>query len=87
MAKRLTALLGAKVTAQLSIKTFHAFGAMILRADGERIGLSQNFAICSELDCQLVTTQPLNSGLEKVATTIYCGTVYIKRRLELKKVF
>lgn len=50
MAQRLTRLLGETVTRQIVIKTFHAFCAMILRHDGERIGLNSNFVICAEHD-------------------------------------
>ncbi|HHJ06014.1 MAG TPA: AAA family ATPase, partial [Anaerolineae bacterium] len=54
MAERLSALLGQKIAAQLNVKTFHAFGAMVLRADGERIGLSPDFAILDQADCLLL---------------------------------
>ena len=50
MAQRLTRLLGETVTRQIVIKTFHAFCAMILRQDGEQIGLNPNFVICAEHD-------------------------------------
>ncbi|GAK50629.1 UvrD/REP helicase [Candidatus Moduliflexus flocculans] len=50
MAQRLTRLLGETVTQQIIIKTFHAFCAMILRHDGERVGLNPNFVICAEHD-------------------------------------
>jgi DNA helicase-2/ATP-dependent DNA helicase PcrA len=48
MAQRLTVLLGPEITDQLVIKTFHAFGAMVLREAGAHVGLEPNFAICSE---------------------------------------
>ncbi len=57
MAERLSALLGEKIAAQLSIKTFHAFGAMVLRTNGERIGLSPDFAIPDEADSLLLLKQ------------------------------
>ncbi|MFQ6114902.1 MAG: ATP-dependent helicase, partial [bacterium] len=50
MADRLKTLLGCNVTSQITIKTFHALGTMILRAEGESIGLKSNFSICSEGD-------------------------------------
>ncbi len=50
MATRLTHLLGETIVKQIVIKTFHAFCAMILRAEGERTGLNPNFSICSEHD-------------------------------------
>ena len=48
MAGRLTALLGEPVAGQLTIKTFHAWGGMVLRQAGEQIGLSPTFAICGD---------------------------------------
>ncbi|MFQ5864398.1 MAG: UvrD-helicase domain-containing protein [bacterium] len=50
MAERLTKLLGPAITSQITIKTFHALGAMILRAERASIGLEPNFSICSEGD-------------------------------------
>jgi DNA helicase-2/ATP-dependent DNA helicase PcrA len=52
MVNRLTRLLGSTVVNRIIIKTFHAFCAMILREEGERIGLNPNFSICSEHDRQ-----------------------------------
>lgn len=48
MATRLSALLGSGASDQMVIKTFHAFGALLLRDGGELIGLSPRFVICSE---------------------------------------
>ena len=50
MVQRLKALLGPVLGDQITIKTFHAFGTLILREAGEYLGLSQTFAICSEAD-------------------------------------
>ncbi|MFN8485948.1 MAG: UvrD-helicase domain-containing protein [Caldilineaceae bacterium] len=50
MAQRLTALLGAAIAGRITIKTFHAFGALLLHEAGEQIGLSPTFGICSEED-------------------------------------
>ncbi len=52
MASRLTVLLGSTVANRLIIKTFHAFGALILREAGERLGLSPVFSICNDQDRQ-----------------------------------
>jgi len=52
MAERLGNLLGDDVAGRIIIKTFHAFGAMLLREWGERLGLSQDFVICSDEDRQ-----------------------------------
>ena len=50
MQARLTDLLGAETTNQITVKTFHALGAQILHEAGEFIGLDATFAICSEQD-------------------------------------
>ncbi len=48
MAERLAGLLGAEVARRVTIKTFHAFGAMLLREHAERLGLSPEFVILGE---------------------------------------
>lgn len=48
MATRLTALLGAETTARLTIKTFHAFGAQVLRQWAALVGLDPHFVILTE---------------------------------------
>ncbi len=48
MAERLMALLGEELARRVTINTFHAFSAAILRAEGERCGIPTNFVICSE---------------------------------------
>jgi DNA helicase-2/ATP-dependent DNA helicase PcrA len=50
MATRLTALVGPAVAGRVVIKTFHAFGAMILREVGELAGLSPKFALAGDSD-------------------------------------
>ncbi|MFQ5824472.1 MAG: UvrD-helicase domain-containing protein [bacterium] len=50
MADRLKNLLDPKVANQITIKTFHAFGSLILRSEGERIGLEPKYTIYSETD-------------------------------------
>ena len=50
MAERLAELLGPAVAGRVLIKTFHAFGALLLREHGARIGLDPQFAILSEDD-------------------------------------
>lgn len=57
MVLRLTVLLGPTVTSRLMIKTFHAFGALILREAGGRPDLSQSFTLCSDLDRQALLKQ------------------------------
>ncbi|MFN2203066.1 MAG: UvrD-helicase domain-containing protein, partial [Caldilineaceae bacterium] len=48
MAGRMAALIGEGMAARLTIKTFHAFGALLLRQYGDAIGVSSNFAIAGE---------------------------------------
>lgn len=57
MAARLEHLLGRDMADQMTIKTFHAFGALLLREAGERLGLSSNFVICSETERQTLLKQ------------------------------
>jgi len=68
MATRLTNLIGKTITNQIVIKTFHAFCAMILRTEGERIGLSPNFTICSEHDRKTLLKQCYPDLREKEIT-------------------
>jgi uncharacterized protein (TIGR00375 family) len=64
MSERLTALLGETVTGQLTIKTFHAFGAQILRQAGQAIGLKPSFAICTD-DDRLALLKQARPGLKE----------------------
>jgi uncharacterized protein (TIGR00375 family) len=57
MAERLATLLGAAAAARVTIKTFHAFGAMLLREHGSRLGLSPQFAILGEDDRRTLLKQ------------------------------
>jgi DNA helicase-2/ATP-dependent DNA helicase PcrA len=57
MAARLTNLVGTDVATRIVIKTLHAFCAMILRTDGELIGLSPSFSICSDHDRKTLLKQ------------------------------
>jgi DNA helicase-2/ATP-dependent DNA helicase PcrA len=76
MAQRLTALLGPDLANQMVIITFHAFGAMILREAGERIGLSPLFSICSEQDRERLlkgrysdlSDREINDYLDRIST-------------------
>ena len=47
MRERLSRLLGDEVAGRVTIRTFHAFGAMLLRQHAERLGLSPEFVILS----------------------------------------
>ena len=50
MSGRLAALLGQAQAGLVTIKTFHAFGALLLREHGERLGLDPDFAILTDED-------------------------------------
>ena len=50
MRQRLDGLLGAEVAHRVTIRTFHTFGAMLLRQHAERLGFSPEFVILSEED-------------------------------------
>lgn len=50
MAGRLASLLDSQVAKQVTVKTFHAFGALILRGEGEAVGIPGRFTILAEED-------------------------------------
>ncbi|RIK44269.1 MAG: AAA family ATPase [Chloroflexi bacterium] len=50
MVQRLTTLLGSALADRLTVQTFHAFAAGLLRAEGAAIELAPDFAIASEDD-------------------------------------
>ena len=50
MQERLSGLLGDEIAGRVTIKTFHAFGAMLLREHAVRLGLSPEFVILAEED-------------------------------------
>ncbi len=65
MRERLTGLLGAATAGRLTIKTFHAFGAQLLKERGETIGISPTFAIASEEDQRTLLKSLVTEGSEK----------------------
>ncbi|MCB9102049.1 MAG: UvrD-helicase domain-containing protein [Anaerolineales bacterium] len=75
MASRLKDLLGADTAGRVVIKTFHAFGAMLLREAGMHLDLPPNFAISSEQERQSllkrhypdVSSRDLNRQLEAIS--------------------
>ncbi|MCL4299743.1 MAG: UvrD-helicase domain-containing protein [Anaerolineae bacterium] len=75
MAVRLTALVGPAVAGRVVIKTFHAFGAMILREAGEQAGLNPKFIIASDSDQQTLlrrlypewSEKEINEMLEQIS--------------------
>jgi DNA helicase II / ATP-dependent DNA helicase PcrA len=50
MAERLAALLGTAVAARVTVSTFHAFGAQLLRTWAAEARLDPDFAICTDQD-------------------------------------
>ena len=57
MVERLEGLLGAEVARRVTIKTFHAFGAALLREHAARLGLDPDFAILAEEDRAVLLRQ------------------------------
>jgi hypothetical protein len=57
MAHRLEVLLHPEAARSITIKTFHAFGALILREAAQQAGLDPHFSICSEDDRKTVFKQ------------------------------
>jgi len=50
MEARLEAMLGVDVASRVTVKTFHAFGALLLREHAARLGFSPDFAILADED-------------------------------------
>ena len=50
MAERLAALVGPAIATRLTIQTFHAFGAQLLRSEGHLAGLPGDFVIADDED-------------------------------------
>ena len=57
MAARLTDLLGVEATRRITIKTFHAFGAWLLRQWGASLGISPDFVICRDEERRALLAQ------------------------------
>jgi DNA helicase-2/ATP-dependent DNA helicase PcrA len=57
MRERLEGLLGADVAGRITIQTFHAFGAQLLRAHAARLDLSPKFVILGEEDRAVLLRQ------------------------------
>ncbi len=61
MRQRLSGLLGQRAE-QLTAATFHSFCAMVLRRDGERIGLGSDFAIYDDADQIALLKRAMNEA-------------------------
>ena len=76
MVERLQKSVGAETAARITIKTFHAFGALLLRAHGARLGLSSEFVILTDDDRQVLlksiapdlSQQEINQTLALIST-------------------
>ena len=76
MTTRLAQLLDIELAKNLTIKTFHAFGAMLLREAANRIGFSPDFIICNDDDRQRLLKQrrpdlsdrEINAYLDDIST-------------------
>jgi DNA helicase-2/ATP-dependent DNA helicase PcrA len=69
MAERLVALVGNEVAGQIVIKTFHAFGAMLLRTEAQRLGMGANFVIADDEDRLVLLKQAVPTLKDKEAAT------------------
>ena len=75
MAERLVHLVGADTARRMTVKTFHAFGAWLLRQEAARLGLTPQFAIYTDDERRRLlhrlapdlTDKQLNSVLDAVS--------------------
>ncbi len=75
MRERLSQLLAPALAARLTVKTFHALGALLLYEAGEQIGLPTNFVIASDDDqitllkqcCPELSEKAINATLEQIS--------------------
>ncbi|MCG3206679.1 MAG: ATP-dependent DNA helicase Rep [Anaerolineae bacterium] len=75
MQERLDKLLGPAVAGQITVKTFHALGLVLLREEFTAAGLAENFAVCREDDRRLLlkraapalSERELNRTLEQIS--------------------
>lgn len=81
MEDRLAALLGSVTAGQITVRTFHAFGALILRTDGEQLGLKETFTICNEEDRRTLLKQSCPDLTESTLTQYLDGISAAKNEL------
>ncbi|RME72144.1 MAG: AAA family ATPase, partial [Chloroflexi bacterium] len=82
MSARLTALLGPTVARKITVKTFHAFGAMILRQNAPLLDLPATFALCTDDDRRDLLSR-LYPTLSEAETDAYLSAISAaKNRLE-----
>lgn len=80
MHARLTALVGEATAQQLTISTFHAFGAQLLRTWGERLGLSRDFIILDEDDRASILRRALPDLGEQETRRTLAWISHVKNR-------
>src|SRR5881628_1001257 len=61
MRERLARLVGPERLAELTVGTFHAFCARLLRRDGPLVGIDRSFAIYDEADQRAVLRQAMTN--------------------------
>jgi DNA helicase-2/ATP-dependent DNA helicase PcrA len=81
MRARLLALVGEEMAQRLTISTFHAFGAQLLRAYGERLGLSRDFAILDDDERAALLRRALPDLGEQEANRTLAWISHVKNRL------
>lgn len=81
MAQRLAGLVRAETVKRLTIQTFHAFGAALLRQYADRIGLPADFAVADEADRLLIMRQALPDLSERAANALLAWISGAKNRL------
>jgi uncharacterized protein (TIGR00375 family) len=65
MAERLQVWVGAELASKITIKTFHALAAAILKEDGDQLGISPQFTILNEADQLAVLKTVFPTSREK----------------------
>jgi len=80
MYNRLMNLLGIKPVDEITIKTFHAFGAMILHEEAEYAGINSSFAICNEDDRKNILQQINPNKIEKELNAILEKISFLKNK-------
>src|SRR5438309_12015881 len=86
MRERLERLVGKELLAELTVGTFHAFCARLLRREGPLVGVDRSFAIYDEADQRAVLRQAMSDTQvnERVFAPGAIGAVISSAKNELK---
>ncbi|HUG56028.1 MAG TPA: UvrD-helicase domain-containing protein, partial [Candidatus Limnocylindrales bacterium] len=86
MRERLERLVGAERLAELTVGTFHAFCARLLRREGRLVGLDPGFAIYDEADQRSLLRQAMTEAgfAERLFTPAAVGSVISAAKNELR---